>query len=79
MSAKKPKASAKKSTFESTLEDIHVSLAEELLKRIQNGAATAADLNVARAYLKDNGIEGSPETHVPLRELAETLPFAAEA
>lgn len=60
------------------LEDIHVSLAESLLKRIKDGSATAADLSVARQFLKDNGIEGNAANHAPLRELGATLPFQAE-
>lgn len=55
---------------------MHVGLAQELLKRIENGTATASDLNVARAFLKDNGIEGSQKNHKPLGALAEKLPFA---
>lgn len=60
------------------LEDIHVELAADLLKRIKAGTATAADLSVARQFLKDNGIEGNARNHKPLRELAGTVPFKAD-
>ncbi len=44
---------------------LHKTLAENLLLRIQDPEAKSADLNVARQFLKDNGIEalaveGSP-------------------
>jgi hypothetical protein len=80
--AKKPKtlkSKPEKDEFETTLEDMHVGLAKELLKRVKDGTASASDLNVARQFLKDNGIEGNPKKHTPLRELTNALPFAAEA
>ena len=44
---------------------LHKTLAENLLLRIEDPEAKSADLNVARQFLKDNGIEalaveGSP-------------------
>ena len=36
---------------------LHKTLAENLLLRIQDPEAKSADLNVARQFLKDNGIE----------------------
>lgn len=61
------------------LEDIHDALAENLLKRVKSGEATAADLNVARAFLKDNNIEvGRPQALQPLADaLTDMLPFTA--
>lgn len=59
------------------LEDIHVALAETLLDRVKSGTATAADLNVARAFLKDNGVEVRAENHEPMKELTAILPFAS--
>lgn len=61
------------------LEEIHDALTEALLARVRNGEATAADLNVARAFLKDNGIEVSnPATMSQLTEaVTDVLPFEA--
>lgn len=44
-----------------------------LLKRIQDGTATPADLNVARQMLRDNGISAVPKNkqmHELIKELA---------
>lgn len=60
--------------------DLHVHSVKLLLKRIKDGTATAADLSVARALLRDNGIDinaGNKKT--PLLQLAEELPFDPEA
>ena len=38
------------------LETLHECLAKELLGKIQSGEAKAGDLNVARQFLKDNGV-----------------------
>ena len=38
------------------MEMLHKELTEDLLSRVKSGAATAAELNVARQLLKDNGI-----------------------
>ncbi len=61
------------------LESIHDALTVALLERIRSGGATAADLNVARAFLKDNGVDvGNPATMQPLTEaLTDVLPFEA--
>ena len=56
------------------LEALHNALGEQLLARIQSGEATAADLNVARAWLKDNRIEALPTNDNPLGKIAEALP-----
>jgi hypothetical protein len=53
------------------LEEIHDALTATLLKRVRAGTATAADLNVARAFLKDNGIEVSNPAH--LKPLGDAL------
>jgi hypothetical protein len=62
-----------------TLEDIHTALASSLLQRIQEGTATATDLNVARQFLKDNGIDCAPDASVPMLNLAKIMPFDEEA
>ena len=49
-------------------------LAKELLGKIQSGEAKAGDLNVARQFLKDNGVECLPVEKNPMQELMENLP-----
>ena len=58
-----------------TLELLHNELAEELLNKVRTGEAKASELNVARQFLKDNGIEGLPVNNSPLKSLVEELPF----
>ncbi len=60
-----------------TFDALHEALASDLLARIKAGTATAADLNVARAFLKDNGIDAIPTPGSPLDSLVSTLPFQA--
>lgn len=66
-----------KRASEETFSALHEALARDLLKRIQDGTATAADLNVARAFLKDNGIDAVPAPNSPVGDLVSKLPFAA--
>jgi len=61
------------------LEQIHNALAAELLKKIEDGTATATDLNVARQFLKDNGIDCAPDVSQPMLNLAKIMPFDEEA
>ena len=56
------------------LEKLHTVLTEELLRRIQDGEASAGDLNVARSFLRDNNIEASPVEDSPLKNLLKALP-----
>jgi len=58
-----------------TLDNLHVELAQLLLDKIRSGEAKASDLNVARQFLKDNGIEGLPVDNTPLKDLVDELPF----
>ena len=60
------------------LADMHTALAGDLVKRIEAGTATAADLGVARQFLKDNGITATPVKGSPLGNLLENLPFSGE-
>ena len=53
---------------------LHRTLAENLLSRIQDPDAKRADLNVARQFLKDNGIDALPVDNSPLSELVKSLP-----
>jgi hypothetical protein len=63
--------------LEKTLASLHTALAGDLLRRIQEGSATAADLSVARQFLKDNGIDALASQSEPLANLAKVLPFVA--
>lgn len=58
------------------LNELHALVAKSLADRIRSGEATAADLNVARAFLKDNHIEQLNVPGTPIGDLARTLPFA---
>jgi hypothetical protein len=60
------------------LDQLHGALAEELIKRIQDGDAKPADLNAARQFLKDNGIEAVATPDSNLGKLAQVLPFSDE-
>lgn len=54
---------------------LHDALGQELLDRINNGEATASDLSVARAFLKDNEVTSTPEGSKALADLKMVLPF----
>jgi hypothetical protein len=56
-------------------ESLHLALGEDLLARVQTGQASASELNVARQYLKDNGVDCLAFKESPLVRLAEILPF----
>jgi len=60
------------------LSDLHGAVAEELLRRVLSGEANAADLNVARGFLKDNGIDATADQSEPMANLAKSLPFNIE-
>lgn len=77
-----------KATSES-METLHGALAKVLTDAIENGTkvldkdgevvtlpATAPLLNVARQFLKDNGIEADAAKNPATLKLAEVLPFA---
>lgn len=66
-----------KSASKESLEELHAALARSLTSRINSGEATAADLNVIRQFLKDNGIDSIPKKGSPLGDLVNTLPFAS--
>jgi len=59
------------------LEALHGALADEFLRRIREGTATAADLSAARQFLKDNGIDAVPKQGSPINNLMANLPFEA--
>ncbi len=58
-----------------TLDELHTELAQTLLDIVRSGEAKSSHLNVARQFLKDNGIEGLPIDNSPLKELVDELPF----
>jgi hypothetical protein len=64
--------------MEKILEELHKTLAEELLTRIKTGEEKASILNVARQFLKDNGIEGLAVDDSPLKHLVDELPFTED-
>lgn len=70
---------SKTSAKENELGDLHSALAKILKEQVnlrdENGKCNAAILNVARQFLKDNGIDAAPEHNQELKELAEELPF----
>jgi len=56
------------------LKQLHLVLAQELLDKVKSGDAKAGDLNVARQFLKDNGVECIPVEKNPMEELMLNLP-----
>ena len=64
--------------LEKVLDELHTELAETLLQKVRSGEAKASDLNVARQFLKDNGIEALPVDNSPLKALVDELPFDNE-
>lgn len=67
--------STKKATREA-LELLHAEVAKALAERIKTGEATAADLAVARQFLKDNGVDNIAKVpNSPLASLSDSLPF----
>jgi|TARA_R110002124_G_scaffold153683_1_gene320703 hypothetical protein len=60
--------------LEVIMADLHEELATQLLGHVQAGEATASIFNVARQFLKDNGIDGVPTQGNPLDNLIHALP-----
>lgn len=58
------------------LDSLHGLVAKELARKLKSGEYTAADLNVARQFLKDNGVEQAAIPGTPVHDLASSLPFA---
>ena len=50
----------------------------ELPFRVKDPEAKSADLNVARQFLKDNGIDALPVENSPLSDLVKSLPDFAD-
>lgn len=57
--------------------ELHELLIQALLAKIASGEATSSDLNVARQFLKDNGVDYlMVKQDTPLHTLSEVLPFS---
>ena len=61
-------------TDKELMEQLHSTLANTLLSRISDPDVKASDLNVARQFLKDNGIEALAAEGTPLADLVASLP-----
>jgi len=57
------------------MEALHGALAAALADKIRSGEFTAAELAVARQFLKDNGVDAIPTEANGLHELQRALPF----
>ena len=57
------------------LKELHAVLAEKLLEKVQDPDCTAGFLNVARQFLRDNGIDAVPTEGSSLQRLADEVPF----
>ncbi len=60
------------------MQALHSQIARKLAQIIESGEATAAHLNVARAFLKDSGVIAEAVPGSPMQRLASAvvLPFA---
>lgn len=71
-----------KKTSRTTMNDLFDSFVDALRSRLEEGEATAADLNVVRQFLKDNGIDFIGEvqggSEAEQQTLADLLPFRAD-
>ena len=56
------------------LETLHSVLTQTLLDKVKSADAKAGDLNVARQFLKDNGIECIPTENNGMEDLMKNLP-----
>jgi hypothetical protein len=60
------------------MESLHGALLKALLRRIEDGSATAADLAVARSFLRDNGINCQGDKNPDMSKLLDSLPDEPE-
>ena len=63
-----------KRASDEVLGNLHLMVAEELIKRITTGEASPAELNAAIKFLQNNGIEATMAPGSPLDKLANSLP-----
>ena len=59
---------------EKELAELHNDLAKALSERVKSKACTAAELNVARQFLKDNGIEATAPKDSALFNVTKDMP-----
>lgn len=64
----------KKRATEEILGSLHDAVATDLLRRVQSGEATPAELNAAIKFLQNNGIEALATDDNPLGKLVSALP-----
>ena len=57
------------------LSQLHQELAAKLLERVRDPKVKSSDLNLARQFIKHNGIDAIPVDNSPLKKLMEELPF----
>jgi len=58
------------------LDELHNSVAKDLLMKVKSGEATASELSVATKFLKDNGaVHEVITSESPMANLLEALPF----
>ena len=57
------------------LRTLHTILAEKLVEKITDPDVKSADMNVARQFLRDNGIDAVPTDDSPLQRLIDEMPF----
>ena len=57
------------------LKELHAVLANKLLDKVKDPEVKSSDLNVARQFLKDNGIDAVPIDDSPLQKLLDEMPF----
>ena len=61
------------------LDQLHDSVATDLLNRIKSGEASASELSVAVKFLKDNGATHDViHAESPMANLLDALPFDTE-
>lgn len=60
--------------MQEVLEELQLHTVKQLLERVQSGAATAAELGVARNLLRDNNMQVKPTGNSPLEKLGDSLP-----
>ena len=70
---------ADKQKTEVLMDELHNKLAEVLLERVKEDEVKASDLNVARQFLKDNGIEGVPIEDSTNKGFQKLLIYVLEA
>lgn len=65
---------SKRDELEQVYAEIQIEMAKALLEKIKSGVAVAADMNVARQLLKDNGITSTIQGNPTLGEMRLALP-----